>query len=99
MEVLMHLQPKSHYEKLLWERALSEKLREENKNLKMEVGFLKSEMDELKDNKELRKLSSYKEELKALRKKVRELNIDNEKLQRDLLIEKGLLTVSNFKND
>lgn len=98
-DTLMSLNPKSSFEKLLWEKARTKELKKENKELRFEIGVLKSELDELKDSKELSKLATYKENLKHLQKKLRQYKMENEKLQRDLLIEKGLLTVSKLKDE
>jgi hypothetical protein len=47
-EPLMNLRPKSDAEKLLWEREKNSQLEKELKKIKLELGIVNSELEELK---------------------------------------------------
>jgi hypothetical protein len=49
-EKLMSLRPETTTEKLLWERHMNKTLAEELKRTKMELGVVRSELDELRHN-------------------------------------------------
>jgi|SRR5690606_20813089 len=49
MDTLIHFEPKSDFEKLMFAKSRIKQLEEENKRLRMEVGFVESERDEALD--------------------------------------------------
>jgi regulator of replication initiation timing len=83
-EPLMNLHPKTSHEKLLWERSKNEELINQVKTLGLEIGMLRSELDELKDNMKseevgalILKNKKLKESLKDLENKIRDLKREN----------------------
>ena len=69
-----HFRIKTDFEKLLFTTAYIEELKLQIENLKLEKGYLQSEIEELKykfisDNPELARLESYKSMLKSIHKK------------------------------
>jgi len=70
-ETLMHLRPKTAYQKLLWERLKTKTLLEKLKQSELERGALQSELDELKD-------LMKKDDKGALILKARKSSINNE---------------------
>ena len=85
-EPLMNLRPKTPEEKLIWVQLENKSLIEETKQLKFEIGVLKSEIVELKD-------SMKQEEKGALilkNKRLQEMIKDRENKIRDLKKENAL---------
>lgn len=83
-EPLMHLHPKTSAEKLLWERSKNEELLNQVKTLELEIGMLRSEIDELIDSMKsenvgalILKNNKLKETLKDLENKLRDLKREN----------------------
>lgn len=86
-EPLMSLHPKTDAEKLIWERHSNGVLTKENKALKVEIGVLKSELDELKHLMKTEQLSAlilknrmYKQQLLDHENRIKDLKRENERL-------------------
>ena len=84
-EPLMNFRPQSAEEKLIWLQHEKESLERENKHLKIQLGMLQSEFDELKDLMKteekgalILKSRGYKTRLKDLENKIKDLKRENE---------------------
>lgn len=85
-EPLMNLRPKTPEEKILWLEYEKTQLEETNRKLNMEIGMLQSEIDELKDLMKseekgalIIKNKNYKQQIKDLENRVKDLKRENEK--------------------
>lgn len=85
-EPLMNLRPKTPEEKILWLEFEKKQLEETNRKLNMEIGMYQSEIDELKDLMKseekgalIIKNKNYKQQIKDLENKVKDLKRENEK--------------------
>jgi hypothetical protein len=95
-EPLMNLKPQTCQEKLVWERHKSSELEKENKSLKLNLGILKSEIDELNhhmttDEKGtlILKNRNQKGTIKDLENKIKDLKKENaDLLQRVINLQK-----------
>jgi len=83
-EPLMNLHPKTSGEKLLWERSKNEELTGHVKAYQLEIGILKSELDELKHEMKstevgalILKNRKMKDTLKDLENKLKDLKREN----------------------
>lgn len=84
-EPLMSLRPKTAEEKLLWAELENKQLYEETKQLKFEIGVLKSEIIELKDSMKqeekgalILKNKKLKEEIKDKENRIKDLKKENQ---------------------
>jgi len=84
-EPLMNLRPKTPEEKVLWLEFEKKNLEEENRKLNIEIGMLQSEIDELRDLMKTEEKGSliiknklYKEQIKDLENRVKDLKKANE---------------------
>jgi DNA repair exonuclease SbcCD ATPase subunit len=85
-EPLMNLRPKTPEEKILWLELEKKNLEEENRKLNMEIGMLQSEIDEIRHLMRTEekgaliiKNKTYKQQIKDLENKVRDLKRENER--------------------
>ena len=83
-EPLMTLNPQTCQEKLIWERYKSSELEKENRSLKLNLGILKSEIDELNHHMKnddkgalILKTRNQKGTIKDLENKVKDLKSEN----------------------
>ena len=79
-EKLMSLIPKTCQEKLIWERHKSSELLKEIKSYKFQIGVLKSEIDELKEDTIRFKRKNYVDKIKEYTQTIKKLKRDNEEL-------------------
>ena len=87
MEPLINLYPKTAEEKLLFAESFIAELKEENKRLAMENGYLESEMAELRHEMKsdtvgalMLKRDNQAEQINNLRAKLRKTELDGERL-------------------
>ena len=83
-EPLMHLHPRTPEEKLLWERSKNEELTNHVKAYQLEIGILRSEIDELKHEMKSNELGALilknrkmKDTLKDLENRIKDLKKEN----------------------
>jgi hypothetical protein len=83
-EPLMNLHPKTSGEKLLWERSKNEELTNHVKAYQLEIGILRSQLDELLHEMKSTELGALilknkkmKDTLKDLENRIRDLKRDN----------------------
>jgi hypothetical protein len=86
-ETLIHLHPKTDAERLVWERHANRLLTKEIKELNVEIGVLKSELDELRHLMKTEQVGAlilknklYKEQSIENTNRIRELKKENTKL-------------------
>ena len=84
-EILISLNPKTCQEKLIWERHRNSELVKELKACKFEIGVLKSEIDELKEDTVRYKRKNYVDKIKEQIETIKKLKKDNEKLIIELI--------------
>ena len=77
-DVLININPKTDFEKLLFAQHEIKELIKINKSLYYEIGVLKSEMQELVDSNKVNKAYT------AHKIKIRDLELKNKKLKKDL---------------
>lgn len=79
-EPLMSLRPKNDAEKLVWERHRNSELTKENKALKLEIGVLNSEIEELKHLMKTEQTGALILKNKRLKEQIDQLISKNKKL-------------------
>ena len=91
-ETLMNIRPTTIQEKLMWERLHNKSLLEENKSLKLEVGMLNADIEELKYEMKSNEVGSLilkakhqTEEIKGLKAKLSKIKLENKKLLERLI--------------
>lgn len=99
-ETLIHIRPKTDFEKLVWERHANKLLSEEKKQLEIKMGILQSEMDELKYKHEL-ELKELKNKFKKSEKShliTENEGLKNKNNKNKELIKKYIIRIHELKN-